>query len=213
MIPIPAYPEPPDFDHKVRRLGTKFLKTNPTPKDWEKKDYWTWCLPQLRKAYRNICVYSSIFEVPIAGSHSVDHFIPKSLDPSRAYEWSNYRLASRAMNSRKGDFNDVLDPFTLQPNTFVLDIATMLVKPGKHLSVTEKQAVKATIKRLKLNDDEALTTWRAKLVLKFCDDDISMRELERLSPFVAYEINRQNYSKEQLQYIFKRRSVDPKLLR
>ena len=46
---------------------------------------------------------------------TIDHFRPKSKYPKLAFVWSNYRLAGQAINMRKGDSEDVVDPFTVCP--------------------------------------------------------------------------------------------------
>ena len=47
---------------------------------------------------------------PVTGGRSVEHFAPKKKHRDFAYEWDNHRLVCSVMNSRKRDFEDVLDP-------------------------------------------------------------------------------------------------------
>ncbi len=86
----------------------------------------------------------------------------------------------------------MLDPFRLQPDWFTLVFPGLLVKPGAHLSTSERQAVLDTIRRLQLNDDEPLINTRLRWVLEYCDSHIDFDYLKRMAPFIAYEIERQN---------------------
>ena len=61
----------------------------------------------------------------------VDHFYPKSVRPDMAYEWSNFRLASLKLNCRKREFQDVLDPFTIEPGWFCLSFPSLLFSLGQ----------------------------------------------------------------------------------
>jgi hypothetical protein len=211
LIPVAQQPEPADFEHKVRRLGLRFLQSDPNPTSWLKRSYWTKALPDLRRTYKGICAYSCLFIPPIVGAASVDHFVPKAANPHKAYEWINYRFVSSTMNSRKGEYTDILDPFTLEPDTFTLDFTSMVIKPGVKLNVDQREQVHNTIKRLRLNDDMA--DFRMNLILDYCDNRIDENYLKQNAPFIAYEMERQKITKAQLQYIFRRRGIDPRLLR
>lgn len=56
------------------------------------------------------------------------------------------------MNARKRDYDTVLDPFTLAPDTFRLELITGRIHPNKSLPSSQQQAAAATIKRLGLDD-------------------------------------------------------------
>lgn len=116
MISVQEQPEPPDFSKKVRDPGSAFIHQLSYPVKWKNREYWRRSLHDLHTAYHGICAYSAHWIPCVTGAATVDHFIPKSIAPQFAYEWKNYRLASSKMNSRKGDYQDVLDPFGLQPN-------------------------------------------------------------------------------------------------
>lgn len=173
----------------VRSKGTAYLAKNPGTRDL--RPFWRDCLTNLWEAYDGICAYSC-FHIPgVIGGATVDHFLPKSSHPALAYEWTNYRLASQKLNARKQDFEDVLDPFCLAPNSFVLTFPAMLVVPGDGLTVTEEESVSKTIERLQLNRDEMMVDYRLQWVLDYCLGHISFEFLLRCAPFVGYEINRQ----------------------
>lgn len=206
MIRVNVQPQPSDFADKVERKGQSFLAKNPHPKSWKNRSYWTNALPDLRRAYSSVCSYCCHWIPAEQGSASVDHFIPKSVDPSKAYDWYNYRLAASKMNAKKGDYQDVLDPFELKPDMFILLFPALLVKPHPGLTLEEKQQVWATIKRLQLNKDEVLINSRLQWILEFCDGHIDFEHLQRRAPFIAYEIERQNLASS-LTRMFSRRNV------
>jgi hypothetical protein len=192
VIPVQEQPEPTDFAQKVRKPGAAFLQKVFHPTNWDNREYWQNALPALYQAYAGICAYSAHWIQYDEGAATVDHFIPKSVAPQLAYEWSNYRLASRTMNIRKGDHQDVLDPFTLEPSWFMLDFPSLLIKPKPTLSAIQKEQVIATVKRLKLNDDDTCVKARLHWILPFCMGHISFEFLRRHAPFIAYELQRQD---------------------
>ncbi len=192
MRPVQEQPEPIDFEEKVRKPGLRFLKGNPKPESWKNREYWRQAIPDLWKAYNGICAYSCHWIPPADGSITVDHYIPKSIKPSHAYEWSNFRLSTPKMNTRKGTHMDVIDPFKLQANWFTLVFPGLLVRPESNLLASEKQAVLETIERLQLNADESLINTRLRWVLEYCDGHIDFDYLKRMAPFIAYEIERQD---------------------
>lgn len=190
MIRVQEQPAPIDFAQKVLNPGKEFLKRIPHPAHGEWKAFWQEILPDLYTAYNGVCAYSAHWIPRSTGTASVDHFIPKREAPELAYEWSNYRLASLLMNSRKRDFSDVADPFRIQPNWFVLEFPSLHVSPNRNLSTAQAEAVKATINRLKLNEEYTLVADRLVWVLDF-RDGIPLDALKRRAPFIAYELERQ----------------------
>lgn len=192
MIPVKEQPEPDAFSQKVRKPGAAFLQKTVHPiKDWKNKEYWRYALRDLYQAYAGICAYSSHWIQYDAGAVTVDHFIPKSVAPRLAYDWRNYRLASRMMNIRKGNYRDVLDPFKLKPNWFILEFPSLLIKPNPSLSLSQKEKVIATIRRLKLNHNETCVQARQHWLQSFCKG-CPFEFLKQHAPFIALELQRQN---------------------
>ncbi len=194
MIPVKAQPEPANFSKKVREKGAAFLKKVPHPKnkDWVKKEYWRESLDDLCETYGRICAYSAQWIPRTEGSPTVDHFIPKSVKPEWAYEWHNFRLACLKLNARKGDFQDVIDPFELQPDCFILDFPSLLIKPNPNIRSPLKEKVVTTIKRLKLNEDDNCVKGRQDWLMPYCRKEYPFDYLKRKAPFIAYELERQS---------------------
>jgi hypothetical protein len=191
VIPVQEQLEPSDFSKSVRKPGAAFLQEVARPTNWYKKEYWQRALPALYQAYIGICAYSAHWIPNDTGVATVDHFVPKSTTPRLAYEWSNFRLASLKMNSRKGNHQDVLAPFKLKPNWFIMDFPSLLIKSNPILSVAQSEQVQATIKRLKLNDDDTCVRSRKDWLLPFCKKECTFELLKRHAPFIAYELQRQ----------------------
>ncbi len=204
MIAVQLQPEPQNFALKVKN-GRDYLASNssPTSDEIRNRDYWTYAFIDLWTAYKGICAYSATW-VPGTGS-CVDHFKPITQAPKLAYKWSNYRLASSRLNSRKSDFSDVLDPFLIGPNWFVIDFSTMLIWPGPTVSIYQKRRIEKTISRLKLNDDDILITNRYYWVKQYRDDDsFTLNKFKRWAPFIAYELKRQGLTnKRKLRQVVK----------
>ncbi|MCX7049845.1 MAG: hypothetical protein NTX50_30725 [Candidatus Sumerlaeota bacterium] len=202
MIPV-ARQDPPDmfdFDGKVRKPGIRWLREHkisrnqPLPPQAPK--HWRKCEKALWKAYGGVCAYLCIYFEWALGAHSVDHFIAQSKSAGLAYEWSNYRLSCLGANRRKNRFDDILDPFRIAPETFVLNLACGNISPNPVLPAALKKKAEDTIRRLKLDDPEN-NNMRAEHFGNCCALDSSGNPiwspeyLKMKSPFVWYEARRQ----------------------
>lgn len=195
MIPVTPQPEPSDFDTKVRQPGLQWLSENSIPLDQAPPDpaklptYWRRTQRELWRSYNGVCSYLCIyFEWPL-GAQSTDHFIAKSRNAGQAYEWANYRLSCLGMNRIKNRFDDILDPFEIKADTFVLNLASGEIKPNPGLSLRMRVRANKTIKRLRLNDPET-NRMRAEHYSEYLNG-VPEWKLKKDSPFVWYEANRQ----------------------
>lgn len=151
--------------------------------------YWTNALEDLMTSYKRICAYSCFFIHQVTGARSVDHMVPKSRSWDQVYEWENYRLCASLLNSRKKDFEDILDPFEIKGDWFELETVGFQIKAAAHVSDEIKAKIKTTIDRLKLNEYR-FTSQREFDYDKYKKRDVSFRLLNIYSPFIAKEIVR-----------------------
>ena len=197
MISVTPAPEPSEFDAQVRQPGRRAIErliAQGTPPDEvfrQVPSLWRKALPDLMKAYDEICAYSCFRIHRVTGSASADHMAPKSRERCLIYEWSNYRLACSRLNSRKRNWLDVLDPFEISRGWFRIELNGFQVCPGLGLSGKARARVQATISRLKLND-YAFRTTREEHTEDYWAGRICFEVLMRESPFVAMELQRQN---------------------
>ena len=213
MIPVSPAPEPAEFDSTVRQPGLRLIAEKigekPIParkkgKPFKKlvgvdtrdkipadefKDYWRKAIDHMLIAYNRICAYSCFRIHRVTGASSIDHMAPKSRRWDQVYEWSNYRLASSRMNARKNDFEDILDPVTIQAGWFQLHEFGFAMCANPALPHDLIDRIDKTIERLKLNDEFHLEQ-REEDVNKYLDGDWTLKELIQQSPFVAMELRR-----------------------
>lgn len=203
MIPVSLKPEPNWFDRKVRRKGKNFLaQQSGTIRASSLPDYWKTARNELHRLYQGICAYTCLYELPPG---TIDHFLPKSKYQDLAYEWSNYRLSSGRANQRKGDHEDIIDPFAIQDGWFTIDFPSCLVMKGNALPSNYAQQAEATIERLKLNKDDSLVQERCDIVMNYRDENVNLQFLRERYPFIAIEIERQNLEGN-IDQLFKRRT-------
>ncbi len=195
MIPVVPGTEPSTFDATVRQPGIAwmtqkgFLGLSAFPPKTKVKAVWTMCLPEMLAGYDRICAYASLRIAPITGAQSVDHFAPKSRAPADTYEWSNYRLACSKMNARKNNFTNVLDPFTLAPGTFELDVLSGGIRTAPSVTGAALVLADATVTRLGLDDAE-MRAARVDIINAYLDGHISEHRLKCESPFIWSELRR-----------------------
>lgn len=197
MIPVQPQPEPDFFDAQVRTKGLTHLKEKgyaldqPLPAGATIESYWRGdCLTALHKAYGGVCAYLCVFVERGTGGMSVDHFVAKSALAGLAYEWSNYRLACTTMNSRKREFDDVLDPFEVPHGWFHLELTTGRIFPNPDLDNTNYSLVEQTIKRLGL-DAPLHREMRVRWFDEYLREPLPEDYLRKKSPLVWAEANRQ----------------------
>ncbi|KQP49192.1 hypothetical protein ASF44_00795 [Pseudorhodoferax sp. Leaf274] len=185
----------------------KLVWSAPPPAGWSGrlKDYWRNCLDDLHDGYGATCAYLAVYTHRSLQDTSVDHFEPKSKAPlCKSYDWSNFRLACRPMNTNKDEFQDVLDPFLLPPELFILNLLSGRVQINHRVAPVgtplHKQAQHTIGRdRLKLNAGPF-----RDLRLRFIDEYFAnrqrpgpralqeARDLLRLqSPFIWHEVTRQ----------------------
>jgi hypothetical protein len=198
VIPIKIQPAPVDFEAKVKEPGEAFLAKNPKPnsRDWSRHSYWRRSIEDLYRSYNCICAYSCHWIPPDTGAKTVEHFKPKGKYPAEAFHWENYRLVCSTLNGRKSDYEDVLDPFTLEEGWFILDFPSLLVHPSDALSKNDTQRVRTTIKRLGLNDEGTCLQARVSWVESYIQMPLPFPYLEQNAPFIAYELKRQGLIEE-----------------
>ena len=194
MIPVKPQPAPARFFEKVQQPGEAFLVKVPQPKSWKDHEYWRAIQKELYEAYSGICAYSCHRIKRTTGSSTVEHFKPKSKHPHLAYTWTNYRLVCGKLNGRKGNYEDVLDPFTLQGDWFIIKFPSLQAAPNPQLSVEDAAQVMQTIKRLKLNGEDFIEE-RQEYLQDYCVCGYPFSYLEREAPFLAQELKRQNLVK------------------
>lgn len=225
MIPVTPQPPPPDFDfnNQVAIPGSNALleligDPNAPPRPGPRRkiiytsideipgkalpDFWRNALPALRRVYGNTCAFLGLRIHPATGAAEVDHFLPKSKYQSLSYSWDNFRLSCKLANTHKDDHEDVLDPFAIADNLFSLNLFSGEVEigPGATDPVVRQQ-VKATIKRLKLNDEPVFVAARKDYIDRHFgignptdpafQPPLDFISLKFEAPFVAAEIDRQ----------------------
>lgn len=194
MIHVDLRPEPDHFDIAVRKPGNVFLAKTPQPTstEWKQHAYWTKISQALHDSYTGICAYTCHWIAYDTGGLTVEHFLPKSKHPRKAYEWDNYRLVCSRLNGRRGTSEKILDPFSIQNGWFTLEFPSLLVKPGIGLAADLIEQIYETCRILKLNDESTCKRSRMKYVANYCAGRIDFQHLESEAPFIAQELARQN---------------------
>lgn len=209
MIRVRPADEPDTFDAQVRQPGLRALQrrigidvpgagrpprnTYSRPEEVPPAEFppeWRKAIPDLLERYAHLCAYTALYIEPGTGDATVDHFIPISVDWRMAYEWKNYRLACRQVNTDKGRGRP-LDPFEIEDGWFELELVGYQVVPGAATAEPLRAAIRATIEDVLRLNSARLRRQRSEYAESYLADDISLAYLERRAPFVARELRRQ----------------------
>jgi hypothetical protein len=190
MIPVIRQQEPECFNEKVRIPGQNFLKSNShlSSRLLQQHNYWRYIKGDLYRLYQSICAYTGEWLPDTTAT--VDHFIPKSIDPQSAYEWDNYRLTTDKMNNIKGNNTGLIDPFKVKAGWFVLGLPGCYIKPCEMLNEDDGKKVQETIDILKLNSSEH-SNKRYHIICDYINNNITFDFLRDKYPYIAFEIERQ----------------------
>jgi uncharacterized protein (TIGR02646 family) len=202
VITVTMQNAPSRYAAIVQARGARFLAQtpHPSPKEWKRHAYWRSIHDDLYNLYGGICMYCASWSArtPIGSKvdhTSVDHFVPKSVAPQRAYEWTNFRLCRSRLNHRKANFQDVLDPFLVRTEWFTLQFTTFLIVPTPGLASTITTQVQATISRLQLNMDTDYVNERVAVVREYSLNKVTFPTLRSKYPFIADQMERQSFDR------------------
>ncbi len=212
MIPVALAQEPKAFDQKIRQPGLSAIDemVGRTPRvkrrgrrrakvaDTESKipadkfpPFWREAIDDMMTAYEQRCAYLAMF-IEETGNPTVDHVIPKSLAWDRVYEWSNYRLCTGVVNSKKGELLGLVDPVHTKLGWFELDLASYRVVRGTLAPKAQHRKIHATLPLLNIRD---CCAQRRRYVEEYRRGPgfrgIDLAYLEYRAPFIAFELRRQ----------------------
>lgn len=103
---------------------------------------------------------------------------------------AHFRLACSMMNTRKRDYEDVLDPFEVANGWFRLELVTGRIHAAPDLTEPLEAQVTSTIRRLGL-DDAANREMRARSYREYREKAFTPEFLRKMNPFVWEEAKRQ----------------------
>lgn len=212
MIPVALAREPNDFDRRIRQPGLSAIDelVGRAPRlrrrgrrrakiaDTESKipadkfpPFWRESLDDMMEAYEQRCAYLAMF-IEETGNPTVDHVLPKSLAWNRVYEWSNYRLCTGVVNSKKGELLGLVDPVDAKAGWFELDLASYRVVRGASAPKPHHPKIDATLLLLNIRD---CCAQRRRYVDEYRRGPgakgIDLAYLEYRAPFIASELRRQ----------------------
>ena len=212
MIPVVLAAEPKSFDKTVRQPGLAAIdeligrpprvkhrgKRRKKVADTESKipadkfpPIWRKCMDDMMLLYEQRCAYLAMF-IEDTGNPTVDHVIPKSFAWEKVYEWSNYRLCTSIVNSKKGELLQLLDPIDAKFGWFEIDLASYRVQRGANAPKAHHAKIDATLPLLNLRD---CCMQRMRYVedyrLGSGNKGIDLAYLEHRAPFIAAELRRQ----------------------
>jgi len=212
VIPVALAQEPVGFDKKVRLPGlsaidelvgrvpriTRRGRRRAKVADSEAKipadafpPFWRAAINDMMLAYAQRCAYLAVF-IEDTGNPTVDHVMPKSYAWDKVYEWSNYRLCTAIVNSKKGNLLGLVDPIAAKVGWFEIDLASYRVVRGTSAPKAQHAKIDATLSLLNLRD---CCLQRKRYVEDYRlgpgNKGIDLAYLEHRAPFIASELRRQ----------------------
>lgn len=120
----------------------------------------------------------------------VDHYRCQKHHRHLTYEWSNYRLCSGSINSRKGS-KDVLDPYTVCDEWFELHHPSLQLILTEAVPERERERASRTIIALGLRDGEKILKQRRQWLNLYQSDELSFEGLAKMAPLIAAMVKRE----------------------
>lgn len=190
MMRFEPSPEPPSFDEDVRKPGNAWLEAHPDARSERFPNHWTRCLPDLKRAFSDLCGYSAMW----TSRPTVDHYRSRASREGRrlAYDWTNYRLADPDMNAAKGTWDArILDPFEVGNDWFEILLPNLeLVIVEERIPPERRDDARFTLKQLGLRDGEEILEMRRRWYDGFVEGDVSLRWLSRHAPLIARAVEK-----------------------
>jgi len=194
MIRFDPVPKPAGFAEAAKIPGAAWLAGHPDAK--RPKDYWTPFKGRLADGFRSLCAYSAMYE-PVG---TVDHFVSWNEDPSKAYEWENYRYCSGWINSSKQNLKaaEIFDPFEIEDGWFKIILPSLQLIVSEAIPPEHRARAEFVLKRLHLRDDERVIRQRREWLKLYQQGDLSIQGLHSKAPLIAraVETNREPASGE-----------------
>ncbi len=186
MIHFDPVREPGAFNERARIPGTLWMATHPGAR--RPVDLWSPFKPELAEGFFQLCAYSAMYE-PVG---TVDHFISVSEDPSKAYEWSNYRYAASWINSSKASVphGRLLDPFEVEDGWFEILLPSLqLVVNASAVPEQLIERAQFALLRLHLRDDERVLRQRRQWYELYLSGDLTLSGLSKKAPLIARAVD------------------------
>ncbi|AYK08837.1 retron system putative HNH endonuclease [Brevibacillus laterosporus] len=107
----------------------------------------------LLKETNNKCAYCES-KITHIDHGDIEHIIPKSIDPSKTFEWSNLTIGCKKCNQFKGNYYDqhlsLLNPYQDHPEEYIMFLGPLPVVKNGNIKG------EVTIRRLKLDRPELI---------------------------------------------------------
>ena len=184
MIRCEPVPEPEKFQERAKVPANAWLAAHPDAK--RPKDFWSPFKQVLAQGFRDLCAYSAMYE-PVG---TVDHFVSWREDPSKAYEWENYRYCAAWINASKGNMPvaELLDPFEIEDGWFELLLRSLQLRVSDSVPDELRGRAEHMLNRLHLRDDERVVRQRREWYRMYQSGELSLNGLEKKAPLIAAAI-------------------------
>lgn len=186
MIPVKPPEVPQDFDQRCRKAGKEWLSSHPAS-DPHDNPLWRFFRDPLREGFADRCGFSAMLDL----DGVVDHWISVKSDRELAYEWTNYRFASGALNSAKKPAWEgrLIDPFEVGEGWFEI------ILPSLQLVITEKlpdelrDKADFTLEKFRLGNGERATRHR-RAWLELYEQGLPLGQLRKVAPLLAQAVEK-----------------------
>ena len=185
MIPVAKVAEPATFAALARKPGQQWLTDNPDAT--RPKPLWIPFTPALAEGFHELCAYAAMCD-PTGGT--VDHYLSYKNHPQLAYEWSNYRFASGALNACKRTADEaVLDPYEVGQGWFEILLPSLQMRVTDAVPAEIRAKAEYTLTRLKLRDGERILRWRQSWYAMYLQGELTLEGLRRVAPLIAQAVD------------------------
>ncbi|MBK7536784.1 MAG: hypothetical protein IPI49_15755 [Myxococcales bacterium] len=198
MIRFDRVPKPEGFDNAAQR-GKEWLGSPPDARAKKRPSCWLDLVPgsttvrfrdKLAEGFRYLCGYSAMY-VP---NGEVDHIVSETEDPTRLYDWENYRYADGWINASKKALpaNEVLDPFEVRDDWFEIILPSLQLVMTEAVPEELRDRARTMLDRMHLAHDERVLRQRREWYRMYLEGELtSLEALAKKAPLIARAVAKQ----------------------
>jgi hypothetical protein len=188
MMRFERVPKPAGFE-AVEAKGAAWQRAPVEERAKRRPSLWLDFTEHLATGFGNLCGYSAMY----TPNGQIDHFVSEREDPSKLYDWHNYRYADGWVNASKKALPSagLLDPFDVEDDWFEIILPSLQLVLTAAVPADKVAQAQTMLTRLHLGHDERVMKQRREWYRLYQEAGLPLAELAKKAPLIARAIIKQ----------------------